>query len=605
MKLQWLRRIYPETFHAKMLMLTIATVCLSTLCIAFFVERQGIELLMQEKEGKLFSVAALLDQELGDAFDEADAALPAAEQIRRLHERLSPRVEALVRHLPGVGAGYYNRALDAIVVYAPDRENGRTVGTPIASDHPGRRVMESAAAEVWKGPQVRGDIMNAMVPVVREGRVLGYVWANELVSDIDRQTMMMDKNIILISLLCISVSVFLTLLISNRLQNDITIIKQGVQGLSTDLHRNIQPLKGEMNEIVDGVNHLASALSEAKSMTEMILDSIVDSVITVNMHGEITMMNPAAQKITGWTLAEAAGKPYHSIVDDEHFQSPLLDTLRHGRDHVGVELDFPAAGKVFKVVSSASHLKNKHGEIIGAVVVFKDITAQKEMQNIAEQSQRLAAIGELMAGVAHEIRNPLTAVRGFVQCLRDDVSPAEKEEFIAIILQGVDSINLVIQQLLDFSKPAKNFFVLSDVNELIRETLILVKSSPGAAQVDFDTRLDAGLADLYLDRNLIKQVLLNLLINAIQAIDGQGRVTIESGLSADGRYQCVRIRDTGGGIDVELGDKIFAPFFTTKPAGTGLGLAVAQKIVASHGGRIVLENHPGGGAVATIHLPAA
>ncbi|MFT3759425.1 two-component system sensor histidine kinase AtoS [Thauera sp.] len=601
-----LRKILPETFHAKMLLLTIATVCISTLCIAFIVEQQGIKLLMQEKENKLLFVAGVLEQELGAAFDlPPDPALPRSEAVGRLNALLSARAEALVSRMPGVGAGYYNRALDAIVVYAPASEHGRTVGTPIAADHPGRQVMASGERTVWQGAQVRGDIMNAMIPVVREGEVLGYVWANELVSDIDRQTMMMDKDIILVSLLCIASSVLLTLLISNRLQNDITIIKHGVQGLSSDLQRNIPPLKGEMNEIVDGVNQLAWALSEAKSMTEMILDSIIDSVITVNMNGEVTMMNPAAQKMTGLSLEEAVGRPYRSLFDHMDFYSPLLDTLSSGSDHVGVELDLPIGGKLFKVSSSASNLRNKNGEIIGAVVVFKDISEQKEMQHIAEQTQRLAAIGELMAGVAHEIRNPLTAIRGFVQCLNEDVSQGEKEEFISIILKEVDSINGVIQQLLDFSRQPKNFFSLSRLDELVGETLVLVKSSKNAAHVDFQTCFDEGLPELYLDRGLVKQVLLNLLLNAIQAIEDRGQVIISTGLSDSGRYQTVQIRDTGSGIDDSLGSKIFTPFFTTKPNGTGLGLAVAQKIVASHGGRITLENHPEGGAVATISLPVA
>lgn len=601
-----LRKILPETFHAKMLLLTIATVCISTLCIAFIVEQQGIKLLMQEKENKLLFVAGVLEQELGAAFDlPPDPALPRSEAVGRLNALLSARAEALVSRMPGVGAGYYNRALDAIVVYAPASEHGRTVGTPIAADHPGRQVMASGERTVWQGAQVRGDIMNAMIPVVREGEVLGYVWANELVSDIDRQTMMMDKDIILVSLLCIASSVLLTLLISNRLQNDITIIKHGVQGLSSDLQRNIPPLKGEMNEIVDGVNQLAWALSEAKSMTEMILDSIIDSVITVNMNGEVTMMNPAAQKMTGLSLEEAVGRPYRSLFDHMDFYSPLLDTLSSGSDHVGVELDLPIGGKLFKVSSSASNLRNKNGEVIGAVVVFKDISEQKEMQHIAEQTQRLAAIGELMAGVAHEIRNPLTAIRGFVQCLNEDVSQGEKEEFISIILKEVDSINVVIQQLLDFSRQPKNFFSLSRLDELVGETLVLVKSSKNAAHVDFQTCFDEGLPELYLDRGLVKQVLLNLLLNAIQAIEDRGQVIISTGLSDSGRYQTVQIRDTGSGIDDSLGSKIFTPFFTTKPNGTGLGLAVAQKIVASHGGRITLENHPEGGAVATISLPVA
>ncbi len=596
-------RLHPEKFRTRITLLAISLVCISTILIAFLVEKEGTAMLLREKENKLFAFTRMLDLELADGFGHAQPALTRAEQIAFYNRRLSPGVESLLAHFPGIGAGHYHRELDAIVVYGPRHESGDKVGLSIPDTHPGREVMATAAAMIESGEQIRGDILNAMLPIVRDGEVLGYIWANELVSDIRQQTMALDIRIISISAVGILCTLLLTAFLSRRLSSDIDSIKSGLKGLQYDLQRSIPPLKGEMNEIVEGVNHLAFSLNEAKSLNEMILESTIDGIITVDIHGNIMTMNPAAQRITGCDADNVIEKPYRSIIDDKNFESPLLDTLESGASHVTTELDFPVSGKVCHISSSSSHLRNSRGDITGAVVIFKDLTEKYEMQRIVEQAERMAAIGELMAGVAHEIRNPLTAIRGFVQVLQNDTRPDERKEFVSIVLKEVDAINKVIQQLLDFSRPPKRFPVRASLNQLMRETLVLVRSSKLAATIDFDLVVDETLRDISLDREMIKQVLLNLLINAVQSIERRGVVVITTRSSSDGRYQEVEIRDTGCGIDEKIRDRIFSPFFTTKPAGTGLGLAIAQKIITSHHGKIRIENAPEGGARVIVSLP--
>lgn len=226
------------------------------------------------------------------------------------------------------------------------------------------------------------------------------------------------------------------------------------------------------------------------------------------------------------------------------------------------------------------------------------------MQRVIQQTERLLALGELMAGVAHEIRNPLTAVRGFVQYLKKEkISQQEKTEYINIILQGVDSINQVIEQLQELSKPPKSYFSSASLNQLTEETLLLVKTTLLQPQIDFVVQLDPHLEPIYMDTNQIKQVLLNLLINATQAIEGKGTVTIRSYLTDNELMQVVEIRDTGSGLAEEISSHIFTPFFTTKSSGTGLGLPIVQKIVTSHNGTIQIYNHKEGGVVARVSLP--
>ena len=206
-----------------------------------------------------------------------------------------------------------------------------------------------------------------------------------------------------------------------------------------------------------------------------------------------------------------------------------------------------------------------------------------------------------MAGIAHEIRNPLAAVRGFVQYLQSDLPRNEQNEYIDIILKEVDSINQVIQQLLDFSVPSKNYYVSAQINTLIEEVLVLVNSSHRSNNISIALCLDHQLPALYVDKELIKQALLNLLINAIQAIKDKGVIEITTLLSTNQKYQLIRIKDNGEGIKPELLEKIFTPFFTTKISGTGLGLPMVQKIIASHKGHITIKNNKNASGV-TVEL---
>lgn len=598
-----LKKIYPEKLRTRIMLLAISLVCLSTFTIAYLVERQGLDLLLQEKEQKLFTIAYAIDIQLGNDITQLPNGLNKPEQISWLNQQLSPKLEQLLRNMPEIGAGYYSKNLDAIIVYAPSLAHEDKVGLAIDPDHPGRAVMANGQPILWSGQQVRGDIMNAMVPIIRNDITLGYIWANELLDDIDAQVMRFDNSIIMVCAFGLFSSIILTSLLSHRLNSDIEVIKYGLKNLPFNLQTKLPALKGEMNEIVQGVNHLSSALGAARTINEMILDSTIDGVITVDNNGLITMLNPAAERITGYSLSIVKGQHYNTIIDDKNFKSPLLDTLQNGIDHVGVELDFPVSGKVVQLSSSTSHLKNHSGEIIGAVVIFKDISEQKQLHRIIEQTERLVAIGELMAGVAHEIRNPLTTIRGFVQYLKRDVSSSERNEYIHIILKEVDSINTVIQQLLDFAKPTKNYFSSIVLNELVQETLILIKTSLNSPSIKFELNLEATLPEIYADKSMIKQVLLNLMINACQAITGSGMITVTTGLVDNRRKQYIEIKDTGCGIEAKNQANIFTPFFTTKPSGTGLGLSIAQKIIASHYGSISINNRKEGGVIVIIELP--
>lgn len=444
--------------------------------------------------------------------------------------------------------------------------------------------------------------MNAMMPIIRHGEIIGYIWANELSNDINKQAMAMDISIITVITIGLMISLFLIISFSRRLTRDVDLIESGLSQLPVDLKAQLPPLHGEMGRIAASINTLSRDLREVRTLNELIIESAADGVISIDNYGKITMCNPAAQEISGYSNEELIGKHYKSVFDKEGFQSPVLDTLTHGVGHVGVELDYPAKEKILQIKASSSQLRNAEGEIIGALVIFTDLTAQKQMQKQIERAERLATLGELMAGVAHEVRNPLTAISGFVQYLKEGERDRQRVEYINIILKEVRSINNVIQQLLDFARPHSRLYQCIAINPLIRETLLLVHTHGLDNRVDFTITLDETLPDIEADAELLKQVILNLMINAVQAIPARGEINVSTRRYGDDKLQ-IKIRDSGIGIAPDVMEKIFTPFFTTKPTGTGLGLSIAQRIITAHNGDITIESQPQHGTTVTLILP--
>lgn len=599
--MRFLRGLYPRRLRNQMILMALLMVIVPTLSIGYIVETEGRSAVLSEKEKKLSAVIHLLDQALGDRFTHFTA-LPRDERIQALNAELGPITERITQAFPGVGAGYYNKALDAIVTYAPSALYQNNVGVTIAADHPGREVMRSNAPVVFSGRQVRGDILNSMIPITRDGDVLGYIWANELTEDIQRQAWRMDVRIMAVLAAGLLCSLLLIVLFSRRLGANIDIITDGLSTLAQKTPAQLPNLPGELGQISRSVNALAQTLRETKTLNDLIIENAADGVIAIDRQGDVTTMNPAAEMITGYTLNELVGRPYATLFSDPHFASPVLDTLAHGTEHLAQEVSFPARDRTIELSVTTSRIHNPNGELIGALVIFSDLTARKETQRRLAQTERLATLGELMAGVAHEVRNPLTAIRGYVQIIRQQTSLPVHQEYLSVVLKEIDSINKVIQQLLDFSRPRQSQWQQVLLNSLIEETLILVQTSGVQARITFNFEQDTGLPAIVADRELLKQVILNLLINAVQAINARGEIRIRT-WQYSATQQAVAIEDNGGGIDIALQKKIFDPFFTTKASGTGLGLALSQRIINAHQGDIHVASMPGCGATFTLILP--
>lgn len=599
--MHYMKWIYPRRLRNQMILMAILMVIVPTLTIGYIVETEGRSAVLSEKEKKLSAVVNLLNQALGNRYD-LYIDLPREERIRAFNAELAPITENITHAFPGIGAGYYNKTLDAIITYAPSALYQNNVGVTIAADHPGREVMRTNTPLVYSGRQVRGDILNSMIPIERNGEILGYIWANELTEDIRRQAWKMDVRIIIVLTAGLLISLLLIVLFSRRLSANIDIITDGLSTLAQNIPTRLPQLPGEMGQISQSVNNLAQALRETRTLNDLIIENAADGVIAIDRQGDVTTMNPAAEVITGYQRHELVGQPYSMLFDNTQFYSPVLDTLEHGTEHVALEISFPGRDRTIELSVTTSRIHNTHGEMIGALVIFSDLTARKETQRRMAQAERLATLGELMAGVAHEVRNPLTAIRGYVQILRQQTSDLIHQEYLSVVLKEIDSINKVIQQLLEFSRPRHSQWQQVSLNALVEETLVLVQTAGVQARVDFISELDNELSPINADRELLKQVLLNILINAVQAISARGKIRIRTWQYSDSQ-QAISIEDNGCGIDLSLQKKIFDPFFTTKASGTGLGLALSQRIINAHQGDIRVASLPGYGATFTLILP--
>ncbi|MGD8191286.1 two-component system sensor histidine kinase AtoS [Brevibacillus ginsengisoli] len=599
----------PKSMRGKVVLLLVLIVCIPMLISSYILQNGVNNALLKEKEAKLMAATRLLDQYLIGDFDQIlrkKGAEHADHQtkIRVLHEELKAQTDLVAQAFPNIGVGYYVKDLEAIVTYGPSQLYDQKVGVKIAQNHPGNSVLESGKDLTKFVSAVRGNVMNAMHPIIRDGRVIGYIWANEPTDMVEKQLSSIRHTIVGILLGVIVFIIFLLVSISNRIIRDVNIVKEGLHGMEKDLSIRISGVSGEIGEIATAVNRMAHSLQNEKSLTENILNSITEGMITLDHTGCITSANPAALEMTGLTLSDLIGKQHDEFFQEGcHISNMIVDTMRTGRRNIEMNLNFSIGEQTIYASASTSFLNDSNHHPIGILLILWNMKEVQQLQQQVLRAGRLAALGELMAWVAHEVRNPLTSIKGFVQYLQDTHTEEEREEFMTIIVKEVNRINRIIEELLYFSKHRPTHYTSVDVNQLMKQTLILVEHRTAQAQVMIFLDLDPDNPIIRGDADQCKQVFLNIIINAIQAIEDQGELHIKTRLDVDKQYVEIIFHDSGCGFVEDDLQRAFDPFYTTKEKGTGLGLAVAMQIITAHNGWITLDNHEMKGAVVTISLP--
>jgi two-component system, NtrC family, sensor histidine kinase PilS len=347
---------------------------------------------------------------------------------------------------------------------------------------------------------------------------------------------------------------------------------------------------------------------QARREVRDILDCLRSGLLTVDTAGLVTRVNPSAATILELAESQLLGAPLATLLDGrlEELARVVLPVAAGGEPLMRGEVTLRRRGRVVPIGLNVSHVTGARGEITGAVAVFTDLTHEKELVAHRRETDRLAAVGELAASIAHEIRNPLASIRGSVEMLQGELElEGYQRQLFDLVLKESARVNSIINDFLAYSRlrpVARRRFAAGAFRD---ELLLLVRQHVSAKRGDVRVSAEVVPADLELlaDPGQLTQLALNLAINACEAMRYDGRVRIALHVVEGGETCELTVTDDGPGIEPEIRDSLFQPFKTTKEGGTGLGLSVVARIAAAHGGSVRAEDAPGGGAIFRVRWP--
>ena len=347
--------------------------------------------------------------------------------------------------------------------------------------------------------------------------------------------------------------------------------------------------------VADQLRITGIKLKEKESFTETILDNISSGLLTVDMQNRIVYFNKAAVDITNTPRETVLNQKLKNIFPEFH-EFLKEDNNERGRPEIMFEKD----GEKLYLGAVASRLKDHQDSTTGHILIFQDLTKLKKMEEEVRISDKLAAVGKLAAGIAHEIRNPLASMSGSIQVLQRTLPLDEDDKkLMNIILKETERLNSLITEFLTFVRPSAIHKKTVFLSKIMDEILQTVKINP-KFQKNIHISLEGEEVEGFFDPEKFKQIFWNLLLNSCEAMPEGGDIRIS--WKKKNNKSLIKISDTGEGIAPEIREKIFDPFFTTKEGGTGLGLATVYKIIEAHGGHIHVESEKGKGKGTTFTI---
>ena len=387
-----------------------------------------------------------------------------------------------------------------------------------------------------------------------------------------------------------------------------TLYQSIVQG-----RQALQVAHGELLYLNQNLENLVAERTEALTQSEQkyrqIFEGSKDMILVIRKEGTILDINPSGKKMLGWENAhdDAGPRSFQDyFCDPGQWGKIAVTVLRQGFiSNTEVDLKMAAEGRR-RVLLSGGLAEGYTGEEGTLHFLVKDIEQQHLMREQMAQADKLASIGELSSGIAHEINNPLGIILGYTQLmLRNEPKGSDREADLKTIEKQVRYCKSIVEDLLNFARTSAPKKELCDVHAVIDDVIHFIRQHAKLDGIDIRANYDRRIGQLLIDQKKISQVLINLLMNAIYAVGRQGEITITTEVNGSNQKACIRVHDTGQGIQAKDLARIFDPFFTTKPTGqgTGLGLSVSYGIIKNHGGSIRVESTPGQGATFTIELP--
>ncbi len=387
-------------------------------------------------------------------------------------------------------------------------------------------------------------------------------------------------------------------------------------GRRVEVSLSVSPIRDESGTVVGAStiarditlkNAYVRQLADSEERLRSVVEAAVDGIVVIDARGFIEAFNPGAERLFGYKAGEACGKnvnvlmpePYHS--EHDGYMRRYLETgeqriIGIGREVVGMRKD----GTTFPLHLSVGEMfVGGQRKFTG---ILHDLTSRVAVEERLREQAALVRLGEMAAVIAHEVKNPLAAVRGAIQVIGKRLAPGSREAAVTTdIIARIDTLNQLVRDLLLFARPPQPHPLAIDVGSVLSTTVDLLREDDAHAAVR--VTINGGAPPILADLELLKIVFVNLLINSAQAMKGQGEIVID--VSAEGGLCQLVMTDTGPGIPPEIRSRLFTPFVTTRARGTGLGLSTVKRLIEAHHGEIHIESPEGGGARITISLPLA
>lgn len=522
-----------------------------------------------------------------------------------------------LRSLIGASVGYSPDLIYALLADESGRVILHTQPQKEGSDVPARPTLPHLLAldplrrayELYRP----GSIYEVVFPILLDGRPFGSIrlgvttglLRRELNTSLTQSLVLAGAALPLAWLVAMGLA-NLTLKPIRRLAREMERLRQEEFAPAADLGR-----EDEFKELASQLQLLGQQLQSdrLKSLSEkahlqQVVDQLEDGLIFFTQERRILFLNRAAEAVLGRSSDQALGGTLEEVLEPSH---PLRSLPDRGREQSGgfrnATLTLPRDGKPKEFLVSAFSVGDDQKRM-GTMVLLKDLESARTLQSLVSYSAKLAALGRLTSGVAHEVKNPLNAMMIHLELLKEKLgtSPEEARESAAVIESEIRRLDWVVQGFLKFVRPQEMKLKPVDLNALLGGLISLLRAEWEGRGIRFVFQEDAGLRPVTGDEELLHQVFLNILLNACQAMPEGGTITVTSGREGH-RSVTVCIADEGVGIPPEELDKIFRLYYTTKPEGSGVGLALAYRIVQQHDGSIEVSSEVGRGTKVSVRLP--
>jgi two-component system sensor histidine kinase AtoS len=543
-------------------------------------------------------------------------------------------LEQNVARVAGEPDVMYAIVLDAEGRVAAHSRHPERIGQPLK----GKVDVEAARALVSLTQETRQSVLDFAVPILVNGQKWGTARVGVSKKRMEAEIVRTRSELAALTLVMLLFGGLIAALIARRISRPVQQLAESAAALARgEWNQRIEPpTDDEIGRLAIAFNHMVGELAQQrvalenantelrrgfedltdlKSYTDNILASLTTGIVTVDLEGRVVTLNPAAELMTGFFAGEVRGRYCTEVfAHTPDLAELLMETLASHVAVPGITVTLRRRnGRAMPVELSAAPLRGGESKELGVIGVFRDLTRVRQLEDRLRRSDRLAAIGELAAGLAHEIKNPLTSLLTFSRHLpRRFEDPDFRQKFQSVVPRELERINTIVERLLELARPARLTFKPLRLPALLERVLELYgeRLEAQSVRVVRDWRRDVPV--VWVDQEALYRALVNLVANALDAMPRGGSLTLRVAWSeaealasarAGTRRVAVEVEDSGAGIEPADLDRVFNPFFSTKEGGTGLGLALTQKIVEDHGGSIDVRSAPGAGALFRIVLP--